>query len=331
MYKDRVVEKRVEVPVEKIVYKDRVVEKRVEVPVEKIVYKDKVVEKRVEVPVEKIVYKERVVEKRVEVPVEKIVYKERVVEKRVEVPVEKIVERIVEKRVEVPVEKIVEKIVEKRVEVPVEKIVEKIVEKRVEVPVEKIVEKIVEVLVDKPRDISIADKPQDQNVQNTDNETLKICQNQAMQITQLIIETERLKACTTSPKKNHDTTIADKPQIDTPKGPDTETEEIWEDIAKQESQLACENENLSANGITDEHESLVQENLYLKERLGDLEQTQQNNEKLYGKNTGELIEGVGLDNQKLNVVLMKQITKLAIEVERLNVVQDSGNCENLEA
>ena len=79
------------------------VEKRVEVPVEKIV------EKRVEVPVEKIV--EKVVEKRVEVPVEKIV--EKIVEKRVEVPVEK----IVEKRVEVPVEKIVEKIVEKRVEV----------------------------------------------------------------------------------------------------------------------------------------------------------------------------------------------------------------------
>jgi len=56
----------------------RVVEKIVEVPVEKIV------EKVVEVPVEKIV------EKKVEVPVEKIV------EKRVEVPVEKIVEKIVE-------------------------------------------------------------------------------------------------------------------------------------------------------------------------------------------------------------------------------------------
>ena len=62
------------------------VEKRVEVPVEKIV--EKVVEKRVEVPVEKIV------EKRVEVPVEKIV--EKIVEKRVEVPGEKIVERIIE-------------------------------------------------------------------------------------------------------------------------------------------------------------------------------------------------------------------------------------------
>ena len=77
----------------------QIVEKRVEVPVEKIV------EKRIEVPVEKIV--EKIVEKRVEVPVEKIV------EKRVEVPVEK----IVEKRVEVPVDRIVEKIVEKRVEV----------------------------------------------------------------------------------------------------------------------------------------------------------------------------------------------------------------------
>jgi predicted flap endonuclease-1-like 5' DNA nuclease len=153
---EKIVEKRVEVPVDKIV--EKIVEKRVEVPVEKIVEKivekkvevpvEKIVEKRVEVPVEKIV--EKIVEKRVEVPVEKIVEKrievpvekiaEKIVEKRIEVPVEK----IVEKRVEVPVEKIVEKIVEKRIEVPVEKIVEKIVEKRVEVPVEKIVEKIVE-------------------------------------------------------------------------------------------------------------------------------------------------------------------------------------------
>ena len=67
---------------------DKVVEKRVEVPVEKIV--EKVVEKRIEVPVEKIV--EKIVEKRVEVPVEKIV--------------EKIVEKVVEKRVEVPVAKL---------------------------------------------------------------------------------------------------------------------------------------------------------------------------------------------------------------------------------
>ena len=79
-----VVEKEVvkEVPVEKIVE----VEKRVEVPVEKIV------EKIVEVPVEKVVEKIVEVEKRVEVPVEKIVEKEVIKE----VPVEKIVEKIVE-------------------------------------------------------------------------------------------------------------------------------------------------------------------------------------------------------------------------------------------
>lgn len=75
----KVVEKIVEVPVEKIV------EKIVEVPVEKIV------EKVVEVPVEKIV------EKVVEVPVEKIV----------EVPVEKVVEKVVEVPVEKPIEKLV--------------------------------------------------------------------------------------------------------------------------------------------------------------------------------------------------------------------------------
>ncbi|KZV93038.1 hypothetical protein EXIGLDRAFT_646596 [Exidia glandulosa HHB12029] len=113
----------------------RVVEKIVEVPVEKIV------ERIVEIPIEKIVE----VEKRVEMPVEV----EKIVERIVEVPVERIVEvpvdRIVEKRVEVPVE--VERIVERIVEVPVDHIVEKIVEveKRVEVPVEKLVtvEKIV--------------------------------------------------------------------------------------------------------------------------------------------------------------------------------------------
>ena len=56
---------------------EKIVEKRVEVPVEKVV--EKIVEKRVEVPVEKVV--EKIVEKRVEVPVE------RVVVERVEVPV----------------------------------------------------------------------------------------------------------------------------------------------------------------------------------------------------------------------------------------------------
>ena len=81
---------------------EKIVEKRVEVPVEKVV--EKIVEKRVEVPVEKVV--EKIVEKRVEVPVEKVV------EKIVEKPVEK----VVEKKVEVPVEKFVEKPVEVRID-----------------------------------------------------------------------------------------------------------------------------------------------------------------------------------------------------------------------
>jgi predicted flap endonuclease-1-like 5' DNA nuclease len=184
---EKVVEKRVEVPVERVV--EKTVEKRVEIPMEDLTRikalqieinqlktaleaeknkpaKQVTVEKRVEIPVEKIVEKrvevpvEKIVEKRVEVPVEKIV------ENRVEVPVEK----IIEKRVEVPVDRIIEKIVEK----PVEDLVritalqtelsqfkllleteknkpakEVVVEKRVEVPVEKIVEKRVEVPVDR--------------------------------------------------------------------------------------------------------------------------------------------------------------------------------------
>jgi predicted flap endonuclease-1-like 5' DNA nuclease len=182
---EKVVEKRVEVPVERVV--EKTVEKRVEIPMEDLTRikalqieinqlktaldteknkpaKEVTIEKRVEVPVEKIV------EKRVEVPVEKIVEKIVEVEKRVEVPVEKIIEKIVEVRVEVPVEKIVEKIVEK----PVEDLVritalqaelsqfkllleternkpakEVTVEKIVEVPVERIVEKRVEVPVDR--------------------------------------------------------------------------------------------------------------------------------------------------------------------------------------
>lgn len=58
-------EKRVEIPVERIVEK--------KVPVEVVKYTDRVVEKRVEVPVERIVVK------RVEVPVERIVYRDIVV------------------------------------------------------------------------------------------------------------------------------------------------------------------------------------------------------------------------------------------------------------
>jgi len=104
----------------------QVIEKIVEVPVDRVVEKEveKIVDRVVEIEVEKIVEVpvDRVVEKIVEVPVD------RVVEKIVEVPVDRVVEKIVE----VPVDRVIEKIVE----VPIEKIVEKIVE----VPVEKIVQ-----------------------------------------------------------------------------------------------------------------------------------------------------------------------------------------------
>jgi hypothetical protein len=61
----------VEKPVEVVRYVDRIVERRVEVPVIRQVEVpfEKIVEKRVEVPVEKLV------ERRVEVPIEKIVYR----------------------------------------------------------------------------------------------------------------------------------------------------------------------------------------------------------------------------------------------------------------
>ncbi len=82
--------KRESEPKPEVVYKDKIVEKIVEVPVETIVEK--------EVPVEKIVEIERVVEvpveRRVEVPVERIVEVEKPVEVQVErrVDVEKVVE-----------------------------------------------------------------------------------------------------------------------------------------------------------------------------------------------------------------------------------------------
>ncbi len=190
---EKIVEKKVEVPVEKIV--EKTVEKRVEVPVEDLTRinglqfeitqlkntleaeknkpaKEVIVEKRIEVPVEKIV--EKIIEKPVEdlsrinalqLELTRITTlldaeknkpaKEVIVEKRVEVPVEKIVEKTIEKPVEdlsrinalqleltrvtalldaeknKPAKEIT---IEKRVEVPVEKIVERIIEKRVEVP-----------------------------------------------------------------------------------------------------------------------------------------------------------------------------------------------------
>lgn len=71
-----------------------VVEKIVEVPVEKIIE----VEKIVEVPVDKIIEVEKIIEKPVEIEkiVEKVVKSTDTVEKIVEIPVEKIVEKIIE-------------------------------------------------------------------------------------------------------------------------------------------------------------------------------------------------------------------------------------------
>ena len=75
----------------------RTVERRIEVPVERIIEKE--VERIVEVPVEKIVEKE--VEKIVQVPVDRIVEKE----------VDRVVEVVVEREVEKPVEVLVKEII----------------------------------------------------------------------------------------------------------------------------------------------------------------------------------------------------------------------------
>jgi hypothetical protein len=93
-----------------------------------------VVEKEIEVIVEKKVPVERYVDVEYEVivekPIEKIIEKEIEIEKIMEREVEKIIEVPIEKIIEIPVERIIEKPVEieKRVEVPYERIVERKVE-----------------------------------------------------------------------------------------------------------------------------------------------------------------------------------------------------------
>ena len=105
---------------EEPIIKERIVEKPVEVIVEKKVQVKKYVDVEYEVVVEKPI--EKIIEKEIEI--EKIMEKE--IERIVEVPVEKIVEIPVEKIVEVPVE------IEKRVEVPVEKVIEREVQDIIE-------------------------------------------------------------------------------------------------------------------------------------------------------------------------------------------------------
>lgn len=105
---------------------------------EEPVVKENIIEKPVEVIVEKKVPYERYVDVEydvvVEKPIEKIIEKEIEVEKIMEKEYEKIIEVPVEKVVEIPYERIVEKPVpvEKRVEVPYERVVERKVEDIVE-------------------------------------------------------------------------------------------------------------------------------------------------------------------------------------------------------
>jgi len=105
---------------------------------EEPVIKENIVEKPVEVIVEKKVPYERFVDVEydvvVEKPIEKIIEKEVEYERIMEREIEKIVEVPVEKIVEVPYERIVEKpvAVEKRVDVPYERVVQRKVEDIVE-------------------------------------------------------------------------------------------------------------------------------------------------------------------------------------------------------
>lgn len=169
---DRVVEKPVQVTVEKIVNRpypvDRIIEKPVTVFKSVPVPVDRIVEKQVTKYVDRPYPVERIVEKQVPYPVERVVEKlvpqpypvekqvtvERIVDRPVEVqvPVTQVVEKIVDRPVEV------ERIVEKQVPVPypveVHKYidrpypVEKIVERPVHIPVP--VETVVEKFIDRP-------------------------------------------------------------------------------------------------------------------------------------------------------------------------------------
>lgn len=116
---DQVVEKRVEVPYERIV--DRINEVRVNrdvnIEVEKLITVDKVVEQRVEKPYD--VYVDKVYTREVEVPIKVDKYVDRPYEVVKEVIVNVPVERVVEKKVTVPVDKVIEVPVDVRVEIPV--------------------------------------------------------------------------------------------------------------------------------------------------------------------------------------------------------------------
>lgn len=159
------VEKIIDVPYEKVVEIPREVIKRVEIPVEKVV------ERKVTVPVENIIYHDNYVNCNLEnlhqypnaeiLPaevvfheqervVERPVYKDNIIERVVDVPIERIIE--------VPIERLIHKPVEQVVERPV--YIENIIEKTVEIPIENIVEKPVEQIIENPIYIeNIIEKP----------------------------------------------------------------------------------------------------------------------------------------------------------------------------
>lgn len=114
------VTRHVDLTEEEAVFVERIVEKEVEVIIErkvpKITYKDVQYDVIVEQPIERIIEKE--------IEYEKIVEKE--IEKTIEVPIEKIIE--------IPIEEVIEKKVEviEYVDVPVERVVQRTVEQEVE-------------------------------------------------------------------------------------------------------------------------------------------------------------------------------------------------------
>ena len=140
--------------VDKPVYQDRVVERKVEIPVDRVV--ERVQERRVEVPYTREVEKVFHVDKVIEVPVERIheVYVDKIVTKEVQVPVK--VDKYVDKPYDVVVEKVVqvprEVVRENRVTVPVDKVIEIPVERIVEIPIrnEKNVENVFAVSSERP-------------------------------------------------------------------------------------------------------------------------------------------------------------------------------------
>jgi hypothetical protein len=185
----------------------------------KTIEKEKIVEKRVEVPIE--VIKEVVKIEYVEVPVEKVVTKEVPVEKIVEVikeiPVERVVEKVVEVVKEIPVERVViqEVIKEVPVEVVVEKTVKvsddtqinelllkiqhlenqppKILEIVKEVPVDKVViqEKIVEITKEVPFEV-VKEIVIEKEIGGIDKSKMEALQNTLMKIRQENIEKDKL-------------------------------------------------------------------------------------------------------------------------------------------